>query len=125
VAADESQDGRDVLDAILRTREHILREHDEVRVLAGLERAELAFLARRVGIPARERAHRLLARHALLRLPAAILAAPRAPGDRGVETVERARAFDREVGAAGDDDAGLEQRAPRIGAPEPVRAEAF
>ena len=44
-AADESQDGRDVLDARLRAGQHVIGEHDEIGALAGLERSELAFLA--------------------------------------------------------------------------------
>src|SRR5262249_61610153 len=100
-------------------------EPSEVGAHPRVERAGLVLAARRVGVPARERAHRLFARHALLRLPAAVLAAARPPGDRGVEAVERARALDREIGAAGDDHAGLEPRAPRVGAPQAIRAEAL
>ena len=103
-----------VLDALLGAREDVVGQHDEIRVLAGLERAERILLPRRVRVPARERANRFLARHALLGLPASILAAARPPRDGGVEAVKRARALDREVGAARDDDAGREQGAPGV-----------
>jgi hypothetical protein len=44
VAADERQNGRDVFDALFRAGKDVVGEHDEIGVLAGLERAERAFL---------------------------------------------------------------------------------
>ena len=53
-------------------------------------------------VPDRERAHRLVARHALLGLPARIGALARPARHRGVEAVEGVGVLHREVGAARD-----------------------
>ena len=74
-------------------------------------------------VPDRERAHRLVPRHALLGLPARIGALERPPRHRGVEAVEGVGVLHREVGAARDVGAGVQHRAPGVGAGEPLGAE--
>ena len=63
------------------------------------------------------------ARHPLIGLPARVRARARAARHRGVDPVERVRQLDREVGAAGDHGPGREERAPGVGAGEPIGAE--
>src|SRR5688572_3237125 len=65
LAGDQAEHGADVGDTRLGAREDVVREHDEVGLLAGLERAQLGLLARGVGVPGGERADSLLARHPL------------------------------------------------------------
>src|SRR4029453_6979879 len=49
LAVDERQNGRDVLEALFRARQHVVGEHDENSPLAGMERPKPAFLPSPVG----------------------------------------------------------------------------
>src|SRR5262249_60018343 len=98
----------------LAAGEAVFGKDDEVGLLADFQRAEIALLPRGKRVPRREGAHGLLARHALLGLPAVSVIRARTTRDGGVDAVERIRALDGKAGAAGDDHTGVQQRAPRV-----------
>src|SRR5205814_10489151 len=109
----------------LVARDDVLGEHDDAGLFANFHRAEVALLPGRERVPRREGAHRLLARHALLGLPAVVVIRAWATRDGGVDAVERIRTLHGKVRAAGDGDAGGEQRAPGVRAAQPLGAESL
>src|SRR5260370_20390979 len=125
VADHEGQQGNNIPDSRFGTGENVVRQDDEVRALAGLERAEVRLLPRRPRVPRGEGAHGLGARHPLLGLPARVRTLARPPRDRRVDAGDGARVFPREVRAAGDARARAEQRAPRVRAAQALGAEAL
>ena len=112
--------------SLIRSSGHVKTSSEQTMRSArrpGVSAPRSVLLVRRVGVPRGEGAHGLLARHALPGLPAAVLARERPARHGRVDAVEGVRALHREVGAAGDDHAGVEQRPPRVGALESLRPE--
>src|SRR5206468_9291016 len=105
LAAHQRQHGPDLGNEYLVARDDVLGEHDDVGLFADFQRAEVALLPGRERVPRREGAHRLLARHALLGLPAVVVIRAWATRDGGVDAVERIRTLHGKVRAAGDGDA--------------------
>src|SRR6185437_9001977 len=115
LSADVRRDDAGLEDVARRYRHDVLIQYREVGVLSRSDGAHHMLLESSVRSPDRHRLERFVARHALLRIPAAVGPAGGIGARyRAVKRDEGIDVFNGKIGAVRNDYTGVEQRAPRV-----------